>query len=124
MTTIHPPHNASRQPPHRGSDRKRRLHESTVKKKILGLAVFLIIALSTLNALFGERGVRGLRDARTRHDALAMEIEALRTHNERMAEEIHALRTDPLAIERQAREVLGMALPGEIAITVVDPSPP
>ena len=102
----------------RDTARSRRLQESNVKKKALGLAVFLIVAASILNALFGERGVLGLKQARRDYSVLMQEIEALEAENRRLADEIHALRTDPLVIERRAREVLGMARPGEIVVEI------
>ena len=105
----------------RDSARSRRLRESRVKKKVLGLAAFLIVALSILNAFFGDRGVLGLMEARNEYRALANEVEALQAENQRLAYEIHALRTDPLVIERRAREVLGMARPGEISLEIRTP---
>ena len=105
----------------RDSARSRRLRESNVKKKVLGLAAFLIVALSILNAFFGDRGVLGLIDARNDYRALANEVQALEAENQRLANEIHALRTDPLVIERRAREVLGMARPDEITLEIREP---
>jgi len=43
----------------RGHQRVERLQESKVKKKALGLAAFLIVAASIVNAFFGERGLLG-----------------------------------------------------------------
>lgn len=103
------------------SARSRRLRDSRVKKKLLGLAAFLIVALSVLNALFGERGVLGLMRAQNEFRTLANEVEALEAENQRLSNEIHALRTNPLVIERRAREVLGMARPGEIALVIQAP---
>jgi len=102
----------------RESVRIRRLEESTVKKKALGLAAFLIVAASILNAFFGEHGVLGLMEARREHQALQREVEDLEVENQRLAREIQALRTDPLVVERLAREVLGMAKPGEISVVI------
>jgi cell division protein FtsB len=102
----------------RDSARSRRLRESRVKKKALGLAAFLIVALSILNAFFGDRGVFGLMAARSDHRALAGEVESLRAQNQQISNEIHALRTEPLLIERRAREILGMARPNEISIDI------
>ena len=97
------------------------MRESRVKKKALALAAFLIVALSLLNAFFGDRGVLSLMEARRDYDALAAEVQALEEDNQRLAREIESLRTDPLVIERRAREVLGMALPDEIALEIRAP---
>ena len=118
MPTKRPP---GRDGAARDSARSRRLRESRVKKKVLGVAAFLIVALSILNAFFGDRGVLGLMEARNDYRSLANEVDALHAENQRLAAEIHALRTDPLVIERRAREVLGMARPGEIALEIRAP---
>lgn len=123
-SSVGKPGKASPEPPAPRRDPSAgEVQESTVKKKALGLAVFLIIALSVLNAFFGDRGVLSLMAARQEYIALAGEVAVLEAANHQLAREIHALRTDPLTIERRAREVLGMARPGEIALQVLTPEP-
>jgi cell division protein FtsB len=95
-----------------------RLQESKVKKKALGLAAFLIVAASIVNAFFGERGLLGLIEANSNFVELEREVHAIESQNARLGREIHALRTDPAVIERRAREVLGMARPGEISVEI------
>ena len=102
----------------RESVRLRRIREARVKKKALGIAAFLIAAASVLNAFFGENGVLGLVRAQRDLAALEQEVATLEADNDRLAREIQALRTDPLVIERIAREVLGMAKPDEIAVVI------
>ena len=48
----------------------------------------------------------------------AHEIEDLQAENARLGNEIAALRSDPRAIERLAREELGLARPGETVFLV------
>jgi len=107
-------------PTNKGRDHHRveRLQESQVKKKALGLAAFLIVAASIVNAFFGEGGVLGLIEANKNFEQLEREVHAIESENERLGQQIHALRTDPSVIERRAREVLGMALPGEISVEI------
>ena len=102
----------------RGHQRAERLQESKVKKKALGLAAFLIVAASIVNAFFGERGVLGVMEANKNFDELEREVHSIESENERLRREIHALRTDASVIERRAREVLGMARPGEISVEI------
>ena len=102
----------------RGHQRVERLQESKVKKKALGLAAFLIVAASIVNAFFGERGLLGLIEANRNFVELERQVHALESQNARRGREIHALRTDPAVIERRAREVLGMARPGEISVEI------
>jgi cell division protein FtsB len=55
---------------------------------------------------------------------LAREIEEIRAENLRLAAEIRALRSDPRAIERIAREQLGLARPGETVFLIRDADAP
>src|SRR5689334_20728778 len=82
------------------------------RKAALLTCVIAIIGL-LLGALFGDRGYLRLLDKRDRADALAVDVERLESENVRLAAEIRALKTEPRAIERIAREELGLARPGE-----------
>ena len=82
------------------------------KKAGLLFSVIVFIAL-VVGSLFGDGGILELVAENQRADALAHELEALRAENGRLAEQIRALRTSPRAIERLAREELGLAGPGE-----------
>lgn len=76
-------------------------------------SVIALIAL-VVGSLFGDRGILHLMDQRQRAEVLRQEIEELRAENSRLTSEIAALKTDPRAIERVAREQLGLARPGEV----------
>ncbi len=97
--------------------------ETAFRRKALGLAAFLIVAATLLNSLFGERGILGLWKAREEYERLLREVQELSSGNERLSAEIHALRSDPLVIERLARETLGMARQGEMVLTLRQPTP-
>jgi cell division protein FtsB len=81
-------------------------------------AIYLFLALvfvgSSLAAVWGEAGLLDLRKAR--REIVTLEQEVARRHARVAALERHVerLRTDPQAIERIAREDLGLAKPGEI----------
>ena len=101
-----------------GSLKRERLHESSFRRKALGIAAFLILAASALNALLGERGVLGLMRARQEYASLAAQVSGLEAENDHLSGEIRSLRSDALALERIAREVFGMGLPGEISVSI------
>jgi cell division protein FtsB len=82
------------------------------RKAVVLTSVLLLIAL-VVGSMFGDRGILHLITERQRADALRMEIETLRAENLRLYAEIGELRTDPRAVERIAREELGLARPGE-----------
>lgn len=89
--------------------------------RALALVIVVIIAASVGNAVFGERGFIGLLKAKRELQEFEQEIANLRAKNARLVEEIRALKTDPLAIERLAREELGLVKPGEIVLMVKKP---
>ena len=93
-----------------------------MKKKIfiLGLACLLLIMIVT--ALFGKKGVMALRRSRRELAERTERIRALDAERARLEDEIRRLESDPRAVEKPAREKLGLAAPGEKI--VVDPAPP
>jgi cell division protein FtsB len=73
-----------------------------------------------VGALFGDRGVLHLIEQRKKAEALARELQEIQEENARLAGEIALLRTDARAVERIAREELGLARPGETVFLVRD----
>jgi cell division protein FtsB len=94
--------------------------EPGLRKKAANLASVIALIALVVGSLFGDRGVLQLLARREKVDGLAREIEALRAENSRLAKDIVALRTDPRAIERVAREELGLAGPGETVFVIRD----
>jgi cell division protein FtsB len=75
---------------------------------VAGVLVLLLAA-----ALFGENGLLHLRRLRADVETLHRDVQTLEMENERLSRAITQLRTDPVAIERIAREELGLVRPGE-----------
>jgi cell division protein FtsB len=94
--------------------------EAGLRRKALTLASVLVLVALVLGSLFGERGMLHLLSQRQKTDALARELDALRAENARLATEIAALKSDPRAIERLAREELGLAAEGESVFVIRD----
>jgi cell division protein FtsB len=92
--------------------------DTPLKRKALSLALFLILAASTLNVLFGDRGLLELLKVRQEIESLDREIAMLRAQNQRLLQEIRSLKSSPLAVERLARENLGLVKPGEIVLLI------
>jgi cell division protein FtsB len=74
--------------------------------------VIALIALC-VGSVFGDRGMLNLIEKRRKVAELRGEIESLRAENGRLGADISALRSSPRAIERIAREQLGLARPDE-----------
>ena len=92
-----------------------------LKTWVLGTAI-AVIAL-TVGSVFGDRGILNLLGKRRQVEALREELEGLRAENGRLAAEITALRTSPRAIERLAREELGLARPDETVFFIREEDP-
>lgn len=103
-----------------GREERGRASHGLRKKATTLFCVIAVIAL-VVGSLFGDRGILQLLRQRQRTEELAREIEQLRNENRILAEEILALRRDPAALERLAREQLGLARPGETVFLLRSP---
>jgi cell division protein FtsB len=82
-----------------------------VTRRALALAAVAVVVLCL--AGFGASGF--MRVSRLHHEiqSLQRDLGALRSQSEALARTIECLRSDPLCIEKSAREDLGMAREGE-----------
>lgn len=97
--------------------------EVGLRKKAAALGSVIALIALLVGSLFGDRGILHLMAQRERAESLKREIDELRTENARLAAEIVALKTDPRAIERLAREELGLARPGETVFLIHEDDP-
>jgi cell division protein FtsB len=105
-----------------GREDRGRTAQGLRKKATTLFSVIAVIAL-VVGSLFGDRGILQLLRQRQRTEVLAREIEQLREENRALAEDIVSLRRDPAAVERLAREELGLARPGESVFVLREPPP-
>ena len=71
------------------------------------------LALLLLQDVFGTHGLLAMRRAQKEAANVQREIDQINLENRRLQENVKALKTDPAAIERIAREEMGLARPGE-----------
>lgn len=88
-------------------------------KGFWGPRVFLGLSLAGSLLLlgwsfWGARGWLDLRKARQQESRLREQIRDLEQENRRLLMEVTALREDPYAVEKIAREELGLVKPGEV----------
>ncbi len=74
-------------------------------------------------SFFGAGGMVGVYRARADVQELQQEIVAAEHANQTLRERIQALRSEPMTIEREARERLGLVKPGE-KVYLLSPPPP
>jgi cell division protein FtsB len=65
---------------------------------------------------FGVSGFMRMSRLKQEVQTIERELATLRAHSDALARTIECLRTDPLCIEKSAREDLGMARDGEIIL--------
>lgn len=92
--------------------------ETSLRRKAATLASLCALIALLVGSLFGDRGILYLMAQREKAERLQREIEEMRAENGRLAAEIEALRRDPRAIERLAREQLGLARSGEVVFLI------
>jgi cell division protein FtsB len=91
------------------------------RRKCATVALCLLAAWVGFHVVFGANGMMVFSHKRAEHRALTQEIQDLNQENERLTHHIDALKTDPKTIEREAREQLRYARPGEVIYTLPQP---
>ena len=86
-----------------------------------GVAVILAL-LVTWHVIYGNHGLSVWQQKRAEDRALQREIKDLQQENAQMRQQIERLNSDPDAIEREAREKLHYAKPGEVIVPLPDQS--
>ena len=93
------------------------------RRKMATCAVILLAAFIGYRAIFGENGAMAYARKRSEYRALQKEVQQLQTDNDKLSQDIRALKSDPKAIEREAREQLRYAKPGEV-VYLLPSTPP
>jgi cell division protein FtsB len=93
------------------------------RRKVATSALVVLIALMGYHAVFGANGLLVYQQKRTEYRKLDAEIRSLQEENLRINDHIKALQTDPKAIEKEAREQLRYAKPGEVIYVAPDRVP-
>ena len=96
-----------------------RLYEG--RRRLATGAVLALTAWLFVHVVFGDNGMVVYKQKKADIYRLERENQALQQENERYTEEIKSLKSDPKAIEKEAREQLHYARPGEVVY--VTPSP-
>jgi len=93
------------------------------RRLLASAALVLIAAGFCAHVLLGNNGLLSYHQKRTEYRKLQHQLESTEAENSRLSEEIQALKSDPRAIEREAREQLRYARPGEV-IYLLPEAPP
>lgn len=86
-----------------------------------GTVIAVLLALTlTWHVIDGKHGLSVWEHERMEDRALQKEIQRLQQENAQMQQQIGRLQSDPDAIEREAREKLHYAKPGEVIYSLPD----
>ena len=105
----------------------RRSTRATIRAVVL-LSIVLT-AVFVVSFVFSEEGIAQLQQSRKRVGDLQRNIDRLRVENDQLSARITSVKQSTYAIERIAREDLGMSRPGEVVYMLpakkpVPPPPP
>lgn len=94
-----------------------------IRRRMATAAVAAFTVWLFVHVMFGANGMVVYRQKRAEYLGLQTEIRSLQLENDRYSGQINSLQTDPRTIEKEAREQLHYARPGEL-VYVSPPSPP
>jgi cell division protein FtsB len=83
-------------------------------RRLLYGAVVLLFAALAVNGIFGPHGWVATYHLRLQVHRQQQAIQKLKQENEQLSNEVRQLKSDPSAIERIARERMGLVKPGEL----------
>ena len=93
----------------------------SARRRLATGGVIVLTGWMFLHVMFGANGMVVYKTKRAEYQKLQTQIETLHQENDQYAQKIKALQTDPKTIEKEAREQLHYAKPGEVVY--VDPEP-
>ncbi len=89
-------------------------------RQILILALFALL----VHDIFGAHGFIAMRRTQKEIADIQDQIGKINTENKSLSDEVTSLKSDPKAIERIAREEMGLARPGELIYKLPDSAKP
>jgi len=84
------------------------------RRRLATVGMMLLAIMLGYHVVFGANGMVAYQHKRDENRKLQQEIQRLEQENARISQRVHGLKTDPRAIEREAREQLKYARPGEV----------
>jgi cell division protein FtsB len=95
-----------------------------LRRRIATVAVGLLAGSLFVHVMFGANGMVVYKQKRAEYEALHKQIVQVQQENDRYTQQIQGLKSDQTAIEKEAREQLGYAKPGEYVYVPPAPAKP
>jgi len=95
-----------------------------LRRRIATAAIAIVTGLFLVHVMFGANGMVVYKQKRSEYESLQKQIAKVRAENQEVTQQIQGLQTDKKAIEKEAREQLGYARPGEFVYVTPAPARP
>lgn len=92
-----------------------------VRRRIATALAVVLALFFGYHVIVGHNGLNAYEQKRAEDRELHQQIDSLQQENDRLKEHVEHLKSDPDAIEREARERLHYARPGEVIYTLNAP---
>lgn len=99
----------------------------SLRRRIATVAVTVMAVSLFVHVIFGANGMVIYKQKGAEYQALKKQLDQVQQENDRYTQQIQGLKSDQKAIEKEAREQLGYAKPGEyvyVAPVPAKPAPP
>lgn len=84
-----------------------------LRRRIATVAVLVMAVSLFVHVMFGVNGMVVYKKKRAEYESLQKQLQQVQQENDRYTQQIRGLKSDREAIEKEAREQLGYAKPGE-----------
>jgi len=91
------------------------------RRKLATAGMSLLVVMLAYHVVFGANGMVAYRHKRADSQRLQQDILRVQQENDRISQRVRELKSDPRAIEREAREQLKYARPGEVVYISPEP---
>lgn len=95
-----------------------------LRRRIATIAVAILAGSLFVHVMFGANGMVVYKQKRAEYENLRKQVNDVQQENERYMQQIQGLKTDQTSIEKEAREQLGYAKPGEYVYVPPTPAKP
>lgn len=95
-----------------------------LRRRIATIAVTVLAGSLFVHVMFGANGMVVYKQKRAEYEALRQQIVQVQQENDRYTQQIQGLKSDQKSIEKEAREQLGYAKPGEYVYVPPTPAKP
>lgn len=93
-----------------------------IRRRLATAAVGALTVWLFVHVMFSANGMVAYKEKRAEIEMLRKDVNGLQSENDTYTQQIRALKSDPKAIEKEAREQLHYARPGEVVYVAPPPA--